>query len=61
MHVCLYIKCVHKCVSYCCSVHKESMEIHEDPSGLFGVGLLVQVSVKVAQLVENHRQLGLNY
>lgn len=26
------------------------MEVHEHPSGLFGVGLLVDVSVEVAQL-----------
>lgn len=26
------------------------MEVHEHPSGLFGVGLLVEVSIEVAQL-----------
>lgn len=36
--------------TYCSAVDEKVMEIHEHPSGLFGVGLLVEVSIEVAQL-----------
>ena len=36
--------------TYCSPVNEEGVEVHEHPSGLFGVGLLVEVSIEVAQL-----------
>lgn len=36
--------------TYCSPVNKKSVKVHKHPSGLFGVGLLVEVSVEVAQL-----------
>ena len=36
--------------TYCSTINEEGVEVHEHPSGLFGVGLLVEVSIEVAQL-----------
>lgn len=41
--------------TYCSPVDKKSVKVHKHPSGLFGVGLLVEVSVEVAQLAERGR------
>lgn len=38
--------------TYCSSVQEELVKLKEDTPSLFGVGLLVQVRVKVAQLWE---------
>lgn len=38
------------CSTYCSPIDKKSVKVHKHPSGLFGVGLLVEVSVEVAQL-----------
>lgn len=38
--------------TYCSSVQEELVKLKEDTPSLFGVGLLVQVCVKVAQLWE---------
>lgn len=36
--------------TYCSPINEKIVEVHEHPSGLFGVGLLVEVSIEVAQL-----------
>lgn len=36
--------------TYCSSVQEELVKLQENTAGLFGVGLFVQVCVKVAQL-----------
>lgn len=41
---------VNKNCTYCSPVNEKSVEVQEHPSGLFGVGLLVEVSIEVAQL-----------
>lgn len=47
--LCFSVKNI-KC-TYCSPVNEEGMKVHEHPSGLFGVGLLVEVSIEVTQLV----------
>ena len=42
--------------TYCSSVQEELVKLKEDTPSLFGVGLLVQVCVKVAQLWETGRE-----
>ena len=39
------------------ALDEEGVEVHEDSSGLFGVGLLVQVSVEVAELQHTHTHI----
>lgn len=36
--------------TYCSPINEKVVEVHEHASGLFGVGLLVDVSIEVAQL-----------
>lgn len=36
--------------TYCSPINEKIVEVHEHPSGLFGVGLLVEISIEVAQL-----------
>lgn len=43
--------------TYCSPINEEIVEVHENPSGLFGVGLLVEVSVEVAQLKIDSKQI----
>lgn len=43
--------------THCSAVNEEVVQVHEHPPGLFGVGLLVEVSVEVAQLRTNHGHL----
>lgn len=40
--------------THCSPVNEEIVKVHEHPSGLFGVGLLVEVSIEVAQLREQN-------
>ena len=46
----LCLSVMNKKCTYCSPVNEEGVEVHEHPSGLFGVGLLVEVSIEVAQL-----------
>lgn len=41
--------------TYCSPIDKKSVKVHKHPSGLFGVGLLEEVSVEVAQLGDRRR------
>lgn len=36
--------------TYCSPIDEKRVKVHKHPSGLFGVGLLIEVSVEVAQL-----------
>lgn len=48
--------------THCSPVNEEIVKVHEHPSGLFGVGLLVEVSIEVAQLreqnIKNQNKIG---
>lgn len=44
--------------TYCSAVDEKVVEIHEHSSGLFGVGLLVEVSIEVAQLRFEGERIG---
>lgn len=48
--MCSVINVEKKCYTYCSPVNEKAVEVQKHPSGLFGVGLLVEVSVEVAQL-----------
>lgn len=43
--------------TYCSSVQEELVKLKKDTPSLFGVGLLVQVCVKVAQLWERGEEI----
>lgn len=45
-----YFTVGNKNCTYCSPVNEKGVEVHKHPSGLFGVGLLVEVSIEVAQL-----------
>lgn len=42
--------------THCCPVHKDGVEVQEHPSSLFGVSLLIEVSIEVAQLRTEYMQ-----